>query len=769
MVPNHMAIDSKWVVEHPDWFIALDHSPYPSYSFSGPNLSWDERVGIYLEDHYYSRTDAAVVFKRVDFWTGSEKYIYHGNDGTSMPWNDTAQLNYLKDEVREAAIQTILHVARKFSVIRFDAAMTLAKKHYQRLWFPEPGTGGAIPSRAEHGMTREAFNQAIPHEFWREVVDRVAEEAPDTLLLAEAFWLMEGYFVRTLGMHRVYNSAFMNMLRDEENANYRSVMKNTLEFDPRIMKRYVNFMNNPDERTAVDQFGKGDKYFGICTLMVTMPGLPMFGHGQVEGYSEKYGMEFRRAYWNEQPDPQLVGRHEREIFPLLHKRYLFAEVQNFLLYDFFTPEGHVNEDVFAYSNRAGDERTLVIYHNKFAETRGWVRSSVAYAVKTGEDESTLVQQTLAEGLDLRDDGNTFTIFRDHVTGLEYIRNNRELVERGLYAELQAYTYHVFLDFRQVQDNEWHQYAQLAAYLDGRGVPNIDEALRELFLQPLHDRYRRLVNPATFRSLMESRVTEPGAELEQALDGIEQEFLSLLEEAKRVTQGSGDEAAIARDVRRKLEAGLRLPVLEDRHPLPGSPAYQRAVEELQQGLGDNPGTWGPLLAWLFTHELGRIVDEEDFEEISRSWIDEWLLGKIIAATLRELGAGEGDAWRAVTLVKLITSHRDWLDEEKTEETGETPPQPRAYLVLRGWLQDGELQAFLGVNRYQGVLWFNQEAFEQLLWWMLLVAGVEVSADPALTDEEVAQAFLARYELLRRLRQAEEASGYRVERLLDAAKG
>ena len=49
----------------------------------------------------------------------------------------------------------------------------------------------------------------MPHEFWREVVDRVATEVPGTLLLAEAFWLMEGYFVRTLGMHRVYNSAFM--------------------------------------------------------------------------------------------------------------------------------------------------------------------------------------------------------------------------------------------------------------------------------------------------------------------------------------------------------------------------------------------------------------------------------------------------------------------------------------------------------------------------------------------------------------------------------
>ena len=76
---------------------------------------------------------------------GEERFVYHGNDGTSMPWNDTAQLDYLKPEVREAVIQTILAVARQFPVIRFDAAMTLAKRHIQRLWFPEPGT--AAPSR----------------------------------------------------------------------------------------------------------------------------------------------------------------------------------------------------------------------------------------------------------------------------------------------------------------------------------------------------------------------------------------------------------------------------------------------------------------------------------------------------------------------------------------------------------------------------------------------------------------------------------------------
>ncbi len=373
MVPNHMGIDSRWVIEHPDWFVQLNYSPFPTYSFNGANLSWDGRVGLFLEDHYYNNSDAAVVFKRVDFWTGDTRYIYHGNDGTSMPWNDTAQLNYLIPEVREAVIQTILHVARKFPIIRFDAAMTLAKRHYQRLWFPEPGSGGDIPSRAEHGLTKAQFDAAFPEEFWRMVVDRVAQEAPDTLLLAEAFWLMEGYFVRTLGMHRVYNSAFMNMLRDEKNQEYRLVIKNTLEFDPEILKRYVNFMNNPDERTAVDQFGKGDKYFGVCTLLATLPGLPMFGHGQIEGFTEKYGMEFRYPKWHEDADAYLVERHEREIFPLAAPPLSVWRSAQFPAVRFLHPGGICQRRCFAYSNQAGEQRALVVYHNRYAETRGWIR------------------------------------------------------------------------------------------------------------------------------------------------------------------------------------------------------------------------------------------------------------------------------------------------------------------------------------------------------------------------------------------------------------
>ena len=782
MVPNHMGIDSSWVIEHPEWFVSIDHSPFPSYNFSGPNLSWDQRVGIYLEDHYYSRSDAAVVFKRVDGWSGSEKYIYHGNDGTGMPWNDTAQLDYLNPEVREAVIQMILHVARKFPVIRFDAAMTLTKKHFQRLWFPEPGGGGDIPSRSDHGLSKPEFDSLMGAEFWREVVDRVAQEAPETLLLAEAFWLLEGYFVRTLGMHRVYNSAFMNMLKDEENDNYRSVIKNTLEFDPEILKRFVNFMSNPDEDTAVAQFGGDDKYFGACTIMATIPGLPMFAHGQIEGLGEKYGMEYRRAYHDEVADEDLIRRHQREIFPLLRRRYLFSGVENFTLYDFFSPQGGVNEDVFAYSNGSGDERALVIYHNKYASAQGWIRTSVPYAVKKpGGDERELVHKNLGESLGLKGEGDYYCIFRDHVTGLEYIRGNEELLEKGLYVELGAFKYNVFLDFCQIEDNQLRQYEHLASHLNGRGVPSIQEALKESVLKPVHDSFKELMDADMFRQIMDAGLTEPEDEQEKptlALKGeVEGKILHLIGEIKTFTQtgGSGpsddgvstdrvspsSDLALAQEIGNRLQAILQLTVLERHFPHPKSRKYKAAVRFLKTGLRDDVSIWAILLGWTFTHSLGKIIDQNDFEGRSRSWIDELMLDKIIVGFIENLGLDETSAWEAVEVIKILTTHQRWFKVDAAKNK-------RAYRVIETLLNDQEVGEFLGVNRHQDVLWFNKEAFDRMLWWMLLLAVVDSSSDPTGTQTEVAEEIIDRYDIVRKLEQGEEKSGYQVEKLLESTK-
>jgi len=749
MVPNHMGIYSKWTIEHPDWFIQLHYSPFPSYRFTGVNLSSDARVGIYIEDGYWRRTDAAVVFMWVDHLTGEIRYIYHGNDGTYMPWNDTAQLNFLLPHVREAVIQTILHVAKLFPIIRFDAAMTLTKRHYQRLWFPQPGDGGAIPSRAEYGMSKDEFNRVFPTEFWRDVVDRVAQEVPGTLLIAEAFWLMEGYFVRTLGMHRVYNSAFMNMLKMEENAKYRSLIKNILEFDPEILKRFVNFMNNPDEDTAVAQFGKDDKYFGVCLMMVTMPGLPMFGHGQIEGFTEKYGMEYRRSYWEEGVDWNLVHRHEMEIFPLMRKRYLFAEVENFVLYDFYREHGTVDENVFCYSNRYKDERALIVYHNKFATTNGWIRTSAAIAVKDSQGHKRLIQKTLAEGLRLKGDDSYYYIFRDYKSNLEYIRQGKEIVEKGLYVELGAYKYHIFLDWREVYDQNGY-YANLWKFLNGQGVASIEEAGRNLYLQPIHIPFKEIVNPYFLRELgklMKEEVTL--AMREELLDSFEEKIQNLLRAIREFPGGEAKVKSFPHQSQRLFLTILRLKKLDSLYKWPDSAQYHPVIEYLYsympRSLNNSLNYWRILLIWQVVYGLGR------------SKIDEWMLGTLIRAAIANLGTDEWIAYREEFLIKILTDYY-------TKLTFQPFPLPKGMGVyLKEILKDPDILDYIHLNRYEGVLYFHKESFEELIYWLFVVSIIDIIAKS--TDEKtIPPRIMYCYEVAQQLIHTAQDSGYRLEEML-----
>lgn len=691
MVPNHFGLYSRWMLERPDRFLSLDAPPYPNYTFDGPDLCPDPEIGLYLEDGYWDRRDAAVVFKRVDHQTGEARYIYHGNDGTQMPWNDTAQIDYLNPEAREAVIQCILHVARRFPIIRFDAAMTLARRHIQRLWFPPPGEGGAIPSRAARGLTAEDFDEAMPQEFWREVVDRVAQEAPDTLLLAEAFWLMEGYFVRTLGMHRVYNSAFMHMLKDEDNAGYRKSIKEVLAFSPEILKRFVNFMSNPDEETAVEQFGKGEKYFGVCQLMLTLPGLPMLAHGQLEGFAEKYGMEYGRAYWDEAVDEGLLSWHKARIFPLIHRRHLFSEAAHFALYDFHTGHG-VDEHVYAFSNRHGDERALVLYHNRYGDTAGHIKLSAPVNVARGGDTH-LVQRPLAEALGLRAEAEVLYTFRDHNSGLSFLRTGAELAEGGFYAQLGAYQAMILLDWRALEDPDQHWWT-LWSELGGEGIADPGEARWRIILRPLH---RALVAP--LRTL-------------SALDD--------------------DESALAEGLELLQAALKRGPGARPTAPK-GWPTSEVALTYL--------GDWDPEVEQICALsmqviDLATLIAAMEDGEGEVPWWDHWRLGAVLPeifgeAPLEAVGPALGHP-DAEALGELTLWLARWL--RATQSEGEVD--------LAGLMQSGEATRWLKVNTHQDVRWFNDERMGFLL---SVVDALGEVGDPELEQlYQAAQAAQHRYD-------------------------
>ncbi|MBX3028557.1 MAG: alpha-amylase [Chloroflexi bacterium] len=696
MVPNHMGIDSRWVMDHPDWFIGRDDPPYPSYSWTGDNLSSDERVGIYLEDHYLDDSDAAVVFKRVDRWSGATRYIYHGNDGTSIPWNDTAQLDFLRAEVREQVIRTILDVARRFPVIRFDAAMVLARKHVQRLWYPLPGGGGAIPSRAESALTQAQLDALMPGEFWREVVDRVAAEAPDTLLLAEAFWLLEGYFVRTLGMHRVYNSAFMHMLRDEDNAGYRSVIRETVGFDARILGRYVNFMNNPDERTAVDQFGAGDKYLGVATMLATLPGLPMFGHGQVEGFGEKYGMEFRRAMLQEVPDAGLVARHEAVIFPLLRERWRFAGADGFRLLDALRGDASVDEDVFAYTNERFGARSLVVYRNRYAEGRVRV---------TG----------VGDALGVPGDPSAWVILRDARTGLEHLRNGRDLHTQGLELDLRAYQCHVFLDPEVVYDDAAGDWARLAWRIGLEGVPDLRAALREQLLEPTRLAVDGLFRADTIRDVAGAAMARGDAAADtlvaQAADGLVGP-LGTVAQAVGATAGRGASLSTVHD---RITDRFRTLVAVSRAARSrpsgrGAATTAGSSEPIELTVAQGVGTWlgrhrerwAVLVGWSVAAGLGDLV-QASTPEASVGVFDAWGAGGAIARTARELGLDGEVADRVALIVRALVASPAGTSARLDASSDE----------LAAWLEIPAVAVASGRNEWQGEVYVVQEALAPLL--------------------------------------------------------
>jgi len=729
MVPNHTGIFSRWILESPHFYIQREDSPYPGYSFSGPDLSDDPRYQIRIEDRYYSKQDAAVVFQMVDNFSGYTRYIYHGNDGTNMPWNDTAQLNLLNPDVRESLIQTIMHVARKTPIIRFDAAMTLTKKHFQRLWFPPPGTGGAIPSRSDYALTRKEFDEAIPNEFWREVVDRMNAEMPNTLLLAEAFWLMEGYFVRTLGMHRVYNSAFMHMFMKEENEKYRQLITNTLEFNPEILKRYVNFMSNPDEETAVNQFGKGDKYFGIAVMLVTLPGLPMFAHGQIEGYTEKYGMEYKRAYYNEFIDDGLMHRHEYEIFPLMKHRYLFSQVENFEFYGFISDDGNLNQNVFAFSNMRDGARAIVVFNNSYEQTWGRIKTTtgkVSAFNPDGTPKSTQ-QSDLSNSLWLNRAGDYYYICSDHKSGLEYLFSAKEMSENGIRLHLTGYDYRVFLEFREIKDSNG-EYTELYNYLNGKPVESIEDAKKELALQPLHNSVIELfnieilneLNSFTFDAVesekenklspyAKAKISSVVSELKSYLkvqineielnNEIENDFLVLRNVYNYISEKSDSATGKKKDpFREEIRSSFVLfdkdkgesfrhlfsiYVIIRRFILASSKVLSKEVK-FDELVLQNP-VWYALIRLSSKYELIK---------------QEYELLKILATS-------EGLFFkRKITVIKKAKTAKKSSKEKNTD----VPYNPLASLLNRK-----EIKEFIGLNEYDGVRYFSKEDFETILRW------------------------------------------------------
>jgi hypothetical protein len=549
----------------------------------------------------------------------------------------------------------------------------------------------------------------------------------------------------------------MHMLRNEDNAGYRALIKNTLDFDPQILKRYVNFMNNPDERTAIDQFGNGDKYFGICTLMATLPGLPMYGHGQFEGFTEKYGMEYSRALLDENVDETLMRRHEYEIFPLLFRREMFAGVENFNLYDFFTDQDGINENVFAFTNQFMSHKSLVIYNNAYEKTSGRVTGAYQYASTKNPAEKKPIPSIL-EFLELPENCQGYLRFHDLSTKMQYLRPVQEIRRDGLSFELNGFEHHVFTDFRIVQSHPCHDYDELYKAVGHAGILDLDQALERIRLSPVLTPLRSVINEE-FLSLLQTAALKPTFKLSGNLvNQIDEKINQIVQAVKWFSKSETSSGPLVEELSKLMQFLIQLPSLEKTFTSAGFTRVGDFLARINQEVLKQPADWNNLASWVVISKIGKLVKSGRYAETSLAWLDEWDLAQPLLDTLRNGHISEDKISESTALLKIATLHQGWY-----REYGNKPLEE----ILRFWFSAPDIRAFLRVNLHQGKTWYKKESFSKLIIWMETMAIMESAEEKNANLVNLAETINALEDTTNKIRRLDERSEYQVDLLLKNA--
>ena len=388
-----------------------------------------------------------------------------------------------------------------------------------------------------------------------------------------------------------------------------------------------------------------------------------------------------------------------------------------MLYDFYTGET-VDENVFAYSNRAGDQCGLVLYHNRYATTAGWINESAAYAVKGDGEAVELRRMKLSQALGLVDEPGVYYAFRDHTLGLIFLRSSSELSEKGLYAELGEYEFHVFTDFREIRDDADGTWGGLCTALAGRGVESLDDELKQLQYAGMN---------AAFRTVLEMAPVMLGSSAAQrkGIVSASRRFLAAL--SVQTGTPAAQHAPVLQELSRCLEFLNALPSLK--------PSARPAAALLSRlaGLLTIPTTLQLLVAWLLLRE--RLPKPDSFG---------------LDYSLRLAGGGGNglEGRHACELLSALLACK---------------PAGDIAASVRNTFSMDACRTFMLVHESAGVEWFNQEHYEELLTWYLIIDLVGMASIKSAPRTISARLGRLASEA-RRLEELGVHTGYRVKLLL-----
>ncbi len=368
-----------------------------------------------------------------------------------------------------------------------------------------------------------------------------------------------------------------------------------------------------------------------------------------------------------------------------------------------------------------------------------------------------------------------------MTGLEYLKRANELADRGLTLNLHAYQSHVFLDWREMRSTAEHPWDRLCDHLNGRGVADLDEALVNLELQPMHEALRALLEPEVVRPLSDltevprGAVAGPRKTTRERTELIErawrrcEAFLRVARAAFASRHGAAGVAreneAVSTAFRERLRAAMRLPLVESAFPEPWSTAARRVLPSASPLLAST-ALWGPVLAWCALEAMAETLDAKKPEAAMLDAFDRLRLREPLAQAFSLLGAETEEGWRFAARVKVLllarvprlTGARDAEPPVKREavkadakaaKPAVAAPESAAKIVpardesavfdVKLW-SDPDVRWLTGTHEAEGKSYLVREPYEELLWWLELPELLGVAAESA-PKREAAQKIAA----------------------------
>ncbi|MDZ4160074.1 MAG: hypothetical protein U1B80_09830, partial [Anaerolineaceae bacterium] len=302
--------------------------------------------------------------------------------------------------------------------------------------------------------------------------------------------------------------------------------------------------------------------------------------------------------------------------------------------------------------------------------------------------------------------------------------------------------------------------KLYQFLNGRGVPSITEALRELLLQRVQNPLLEIINPGYFQFLLSSRLRDLQTRLpDHLLPEAAEKMRRLLAGVQQQTGCAENWENILNNLETQLQAALTLPILAAQLKPPVSKPVKAAARDLTTFLSHDSNRWLVLFAWVFLHNLGKAAAAQDFERQTLSWLDEWQFGSAYAKLCQRLGLEETQTRQLTAALRVLISQQDW----RRRLRGLTLRQ-----MLEHWLSDTEVQRFLQINRFDDALWFNHEAFVEFTGWMAIASALDLPTHAGIQTAGYSDQLKVTREIMQKLLAAGQTSGYLVSQLLAAAE-